>query len=115
MKKVTITADGKKYVLTFNRKTAAMYGDMGYKVSDISDDGKAFTAVPAFVWCALKANHPTIRKDKAEEVWDALSLKSKNKVLNALVEIYADTYTGLLGSENGEDDEGNAAEVEFED
>lgn len=115
MKKVTITTDGKQYVLTFNRKTAAMFGDMGYKVGDITNDGKAFTAVPMFVWCALKANHPTIRKDKAEEVWDALSLKSKSKVLDALVEMYVATFTELMGSENGEDNEGNAAAVEFED
>lgn len=114
MKKVTVTTtDGKQYVLTFNRKTAAMFGDMGYRVGDITNDGKAFTAVPVFVWCALKANHPTIRKDKAEEVWDALSLKSKSKVLDALVDMYAATYTELMGSENDEDDEGNAS-VEFE-
>lgn len=114
MKNVTITtSDGKQYVLTFNRKTAAMFGDMGYKVSDITNDGKAFTAVPVFVWCALKAKHPSIKKDKAEEIWDALSLKSKSKVLNALVDMYAATYTKLMGSENDEDDEGNAS-VEFE-
>lgn len=112
MKKVTITADGNKYTLMFNRKTAALYNDMGYKAGDLRE--KPLVAVPVFIWCAFKANHPTIKQSKTEAVWNELSQKSKNDVLNALVEMYADTYTYLMGDENGEDDEGNSATVEFE-
>lgn len=113
MKKVTITTDGNKYTLTFNRKTAAMYNEMGYTADDIRE--KPLVAVPVFIWCAFKANHPSIKQSKAEAVWNALSLKSKNDVLGALIEMYGDTYTYLMGNENGgEDDEGNSAAVEFE-
>lgn len=115
MKKVTITADGNKYTLAFNRKTAAMYGDMGYEVSDLKGS-KAFAASLAFVWCAFKANHPSIKKDKVEAIWDSISLKSKNDVMNALIEMYVDTYINLIGDQNAvdNDDEGNSATVEFE-
>lgn len=114
MKKVTITADEKKYTLMFNRKTAAMYGDMGYEISDISG-AKAFDAIIAFVWCAFKANHPSIKRDKVETIWGSVPLKSKNDVVNALVEMYVDTYTSLIGDPNAndEDNEGNAATVEL--
>ncbi|MCX4357884.1 MAG: DUF5055 domain-containing protein [Oscillospiraceae bacterium] len=112
MKKVTITTNGNKYTLTFNRKTAAMYNDMGYKAGDLSE--KPLVAVPVFIWCAFKANHPSIKQSKTEAIWDELSPKSKNDVLGALVEMYADTYANLMGDENGGDDEGNSATVEFE-
>lgn len=113
MKKVTITTvDGNKYTLTFNRKTAAMYNEMGYTANDLRT--KPVVAVPVFVWCAFKANHPSIKQSKTDTIWDELSLKSKNDVLDALVDMYADTYTFLMGDENGEDDEGNSATVEFE-
>ncbi len=114
MKKVTITtADGKKYTLAFNRKTAAMYNDLGYTANDLRE--KALAAVPVFIWCAFKANHPSIKQSKTETIWDELSRKSRNDVLDALVEMYSDTYTSLLGDENAkEDDEGNSATVEFE-
>lgn len=116
MKKVTITTnDGNKYTLTFNRKTAAMYGDMGYEASDLSG-AKSFAATLAFVWCAFKANHPSIKRDKVEAIWDRIPKKSKRSVMDALVEMYVDTYTSLIGDPdaNDEDDEGNSATVEFE-
>lgn len=112
MKKVTITADENKYTLMFNRKTAALYNDMGYTAKDLNV--KPLVAVPVFIWCAFKANHPTIKQNKTEAVWNELSQKSKNDVLDALIEMYADTYAYLLGDENGGEDEGNSATVEFE-
>lgn len=116
MKKVTITFEDKKYTLTFNRKTAAMYGDMGHEISDLSSTTKAFAAIPAFVMCALKANHPTITQKKVDAIWEAVPKKSKGDVLSALFDMYSATYIDLMGSDNAadEDDEGNAAAVEFE-
>lgn len=113
MKRVIITAnDGKKYTLAFNRKTAALFNDMGCKASDLRE--KPLVAVPVFIWCAFKAYQPSVKQKKTEEVWDELSEKSKNDVLAALIEMYSDTYTSLMGDEDGEDDEGNSAAVEFE-
>ncbi|MCM1167702.1 MAG: DUF5055 domain-containing protein [Lachnospiraceae bacterium] len=113
MKKVTITAnDGKRYTLMFNRKTAAVYNDMGYTAKDLRE--RPLVAVPVFIWCAFKAAHPSIKQSKTEEVWDELSAKSKSSVMTALVDMYTDTYTSLMGDENGGDDEGNSAAVEFE-
>lgn len=113
MKKVTITADEKKYTLMFNRKTAAMYNQMGFKADDLTE--KPLVAVPPFVLCAFKANHPTITQKKADAVWETIPKKSKRDVLSALIDMYSDTYIDLMGSDdaNDEDDEGNAS-VEFE-
>lgn len=114
MKKVTITADEKKYTLMFNRKTAAMYNQMGFTAGDLTE--KPLVAVPSFVLCAFKANHPTITQKKVDAVWAAVPKKSKGDVLNALINMYSDTYIDLMGSDdaNDEDDEGNSAAVEFE-
>ena len=113
MKKVTITADEKKYTLMFNRKTAAMYNQMGFKTDDLTE--KPLVAVPPFVLCAFKANHSTITQKKADAVWEAIPKKSKRDVLSALIDMYSDTYIDLMGIDdaNDEDDEGNAS-VEFE-
>lgn len=116
MKKVTITADEKKYTLMFNRKTAAMYGEMGHDILDISNPQKGFSAALDFLWCAFKANHPSIKKDKVEDIWNAIaSKKTKNAIMDALVEMYVDTYMSLIGDPNAndEDDEGNSAAVEI--
>ena len=72
MNKVTITFEDKRYILTFNRKTAAMYGEMGHEISDLTSTTKAFVAIPAFVLCALKANHPTITQKKVDAIWAAV-------------------------------------------
>lgn len=114
MKKVTINANEKKYTLTFNRKTAAMYNQMGFVPADLTE--KPLVAVPPFVLCAFKANHPSINQKKVDEIWAAVPGKKKGDVLSALVDMYTDTYLDLMGSDNAadEDDEGNAATVEFE-
>lgn len=114
MKRVTIkTEDGNKYTLAFNRKTAAMFNEMGYTDKDLR--AKPLLAVPVFIWCAFKANHPSIKQSRTEAVWGTLSDKCKSEVLNALVDMYSDTYTSLMGDENAkEDDAGNSAAVEFE-
>ena len=113
MKKVNITTvDGNKYTLTFNRKTAAMYNEMGYTAGDLST--KPLVAVPVFIWCAFKVKHSSIKQSKTEAIWDELPNNRKSAVLDALVEMYADTYTSLMGDENSNDAEGNLATVEFE-
>lgn len=114
MKKVTITVDGNKYTLMFNRKTAAMYNQMGFKIDDLTE--KPLMAIPPFVLCAFKADHPTITQKKADAIWAAIPNKSKRDVFSVLIDMYTDTYTYLMGSDddNDEDDEGNSATVEFE-
>lgn len=118
MNRITITTtDGKQYYLSFNRKTAAMYGDMGHEVADLSSTAKGFDAAIDFLFCAFKTNHSSIKRDKVETIWNSVkSKKTKNDVMNALIDMYADTYTNLIGDPNAndEDDEGNAATVEFD-
>lgn len=115
MKKVTITtSENKKYTLMFNRKTAAAYNQMGFKSSDLTD--RPLIAVPPFILCAFKANHPSITQKRVNEIWAAVPKKSKSDVLSALIDMYSDTYIDLMGSDDAEDedDEGNSAAVEFD-
>ena len=114
MKKVNITVDGKKYTLTFNRKTAAAFNQMGFEADDLRN--KPLVAIPPFILCAFKANHDSISQKKVNEIWAAVPKKKKPDVLNALITMYSDTYLDLMGDDNATDDEdeGNGASVEFE-
>ena len=113
MKKITITAEGKKYTLMFTRKTAASYNQMGYDAEDLGK--RPLVAIPPFILCAFKANHGDISQKKVNEIWAAVPKNKKPDVLNALITMYSDTYLDLMGDDSAtEDDEGNAATVEFE-
>lgn len=113
-KGVTITTlKGEKYVLTFNRKTAAMFNQMGYEADDLRR--KPLISIPPFILCAFKANHESVSQKKVNEVWGEVPKTKKPDVLDALITLYSDTYLDLMGADSAgdEDDEGNAATVEI--
>lgn len=106
MKNINLSYGSKTYTLTFNRKTAQAYEVMGFSPADIIT--KPNSAVIPFVFCAFKANHPTITQNKVEDIYKQIPAAQKTAFLNALTQMYTDTYTELLGDENAEDGgEGN--------
>ncbi len=105
-KQITIKYNGKDYTLEFTRKTAKLFIQMGYKLTDVIE--KAVVAVIPFVMCAFKQHHAGITEAKAEEIYMQIPTNQKTAFLNALVEMYSDTYTSIIGDENAEDNEGNA-------
>ncbi len=106
-KNITLTHDGKKYKLEFTRASAKMFEDMGFSPQDIYT--RPNSAVIPFVWCAFKANHASINQKKAEQIYNAVPKDRKGEFLGALISMYTDTYTSLLGGESDGDeaDEGN--------
>lgn len=105
MKQITINCQGKDYTLEFTRATAAAFIQLGFSVSDIYE--RAPVAMIPFVHCAFKSKHPAMSKTKAEEIFDSIPSKEKPKFTAALVTMFTDTYTSLIGSDNGSA-EGNA-------
>lgn len=106
-KALTINYGGKKYIAEFDRASAKAYAMSGNKISDVWEN--PLVAVIPFVHCAFKKHQPTISVKKAEEVYDALSMRVRPSFLQALVAGYIETIQGLVGDEEAADgDEGNA-------
>lgn len=103
-KQITLTYEGKSYILEFTRATAGSFIRQGFNITDIYD--KAPIAMIPFVHCAFKSKQPQMSMTKAEEIYDSLPDKQKPKFVAALASMFTDTYTSLIGNENGSD-EGN--------
>ena len=56
---------------------------MGFTAGDLTE--KPLVAIPSFVLCAFKANHPTITQKKADAIWAAVPKKSKVDVLTSSI------------------------------
>ncbi len=103
-KQITLTHEGKTYTLEFTRATAGDFIRQGFGITDIYD--KAPIAMIPFIHCAFKSKQSQMSKAKVEEIYDSFSDKQKPKFVAALVSMFTDTYTSLIGDENGSD-EGN--------
>lgn len=105
MKQITITHQDKKYILEFTRATAAHYLRTGYSIDDVLT--KPQLALFPFLHAAFKSKQPNIEMKKVEAVYGQIPDNSKSNLVAALLNMFADTYTSLLGDENGSA-EGNA-------
>lgn len=105
MKQITINYQGKAYTLEFTKATAGDFIRQGFEPADIFL--KAPLATIPFVYSAFKSKHPTINRKKVEEIYSEIPANQKTALLGALNTMFTDTYTSLIGDENGSD-EGNA-------
>ena len=102
-KQIKIPYGGKTYTLEYNRKTASLMEKNGFRIAELGD--AAATMIPLLFHGAFLANHPNVKGETKDKIYDAL--KNRTKLVQTLAEMYADTYNALL--DNGEDaDEGNS-------
>lgn len=101
MKQITFDYQGKEYTLEYTRNSVRTMERRGFVADDITT--KPMSVVPDLFAGAFLANHPQVKRDKIDKIYE--SLNGKNKLISALIEMYNDTIETLLDS--GED-EGNA-------
>lgn len=97
---ITLSYDGKKYILEYTRKTVSELENSGFVLGDISR--KPVTLVPLLFAGAFKAHHRFIKPDIIEEIFG--NTKNREKLIDKLIDMYAETYATLME----EPDEGNA-------
>ena len=100
MKTIAINYEGKQYKLEYTREAVKQFENMGYSLNDLSQ--RVYTVRIPLVFCGLKANHPTMSVKKAEEIYN--SLNNREKFMEALIDMIAETYTELTG----DNEQGNA-------
>ncbi|MCM1276061.1 MAG: DUF5055 domain-containing protein [Lachnospiraceae bacterium] len=98
---VRFNYEGKEYVLGFNRKTAEMAQRSGFDLDELYN--KSFIQIPLLFRMSFAMNHPRIKNEKIEEIYEKLG--DKTDLLKELILNYRATFETLFGGD--EDDEGD--------
>lgn len=89
---LTITHSGNTYKLQFNRRTIAMMEQSGFLINEVVE--KPATRIPQLFWGAFQMHHRNIRQATTDEIY--LSLPNKERLIDALVELYNEPIGTLL-------------------
>lgn len=98
MKSITVCDEyGNKYKLEFTKKSIIRMENAGFTLEDI--EKAPVKQITLLVQGAFMANHPHVKEETIEKIYD--SLKDKNKFLEKLAEMYNEHAEKLV-------EEGNA-------
>lgn len=100
-KTITITYDGKEYVLEFTRKTVAAMEERGFSTREISE--KPMSRLPMLFAGAFMAHHPFVKQSTVDAILG--KLKNKDELWGKLGEMYSEPIETLM--DEPEEDEGN--------
>lgn len=101
-KKIEIDYENKHYTLEYNRTAIKYMESQGFSLNEIVDKSMTMTEI-AFIAAFIK-NHKQVTGVEAADIF--YHLPNKNELRDALLEMYAETYTSLLDAtnESGDDD-----------
>lgn len=103
-KTIKLKHEGKTYTLEFTRATVEDMERDGFTRSDLVN--KPMLTIPYVFACAFAANHPDLKREDIDHIWE--KLKAKDGIFNRLAEMYAEPYEALMHEpEDGE--KGNAS------
>lgn len=98
MKSITVSDEyGNKYKLEFTKKSIIRMENAGFTLEDF--EKAPVKQITLLVQGAFLANHPHVKEETIEKIYN--SLKDKNKFLEKLAEMYAEHAEKLV-------EEGNA-------
>ena len=101
MSKITLNYKEKDYTLEFNRQSVRMMEGQGFVLEQISE--KPVTMIPMLFSGAFIKNHRGMKRALIDEIYD--EVVDKSGLLNALMEMYAETLSSLTDEKEVE---GNA-------
>ena len=101
MSKISLNYNEKDYTLEFNRQSVRMMESQGFVLEQIST--KPVTMIPMLFSGAFAKNHRGIKRALIDEIYD--ECPDKTGLLNALMEMYAETLSTLTDEKEVE---GNA-------
>lgn len=91
MSKITINYKEKDYTLEYNRQSVRMMESQGFVLDQIST--KPATMIPMMFSGAFMKNHRGLKRAFIDEIFD--ETVDKTGLLNALMEMYAETLSTL--------------------
>ena len=101
MSKITLNYNEKDYTLEYNRQSVRMMEGQGFVLEQISE--KPVTMIPMMFSGAFIKNHRGLKRAFIDEIYDEVA--DKSGLLNALMEMYAETLSSLTDEKEVE---GNA-------
>lgn len=100
MSKITMEYSGKKYTLEFSRQSVRMMESQGFAADEITK--QPVTMIPLLFQGAFSKNHKGLKRATIDEIYD--NIADKSALIAALVELYSETVTTIIGDK---EEEGN--------
>ena len=101
MSKIAITYDKKEYVLEYSRQRVKTMESQGFVLDELTS--KPMTMIPMLFQGAFIKNHTGMKRALKEEIYEQIG--DKTGLMEALMEMYAETLSTLTDDKGGE---GNA-------
>lgn len=98
MSKINLTYDNTVYTLEYSRQSVKTMESQGFVLDEVTT--KPATRIPELFSGAFIKNHRGMKRNKIDAIFD--DLDDKSGLMNALIEMYAETLGDLM------DGEGNA-------
>jgi hypothetical protein len=97
MSKIVLTHNKKQYELEYNRQSVKMMEGQGFSLEEITS--KPMTMIPLLFQGAFLKNCKGIKRALIDEIFEGIS--DKTSLMEALVEMYADTISTLTDDNSG--------------
>ena len=98
MSKIALTYNDKEYELEYNRQSVRTMEAQGFVLDQISS--KPVTMIPMLFTGAFIKNHKGIKRSLMDEMYEEIS--DKTGLLQALMELYAETLSTLTDDKESE-------------
>ena len=108
MSKITLTYNKTEYTLEYSRQSVKIMESQGFVLDEVTS--KPMTMIPMLFAGAFAKNHRGMKRNLYDEIFD--SIVDKTGLVQALIELYADTLSTL--TEDSENNEGNVVWAKVE-
>ena len=98
--------DGKEYTLEFSRETVSMAERSGFSRGAAGD--QMMTFLPDLFFFAFKMHHPTIKREKTDDILFNKLQGLTNEELSRLLELFEQPYTTLIHIDEEDDTRKNS-------
>lgn len=98
MSKITMTYDKTEYTLEYSRQSVKTMEAQGFVLEELTS--KPMTMIPLLFSGAFIKNHRGVKRSVVDDIFD--NIADKSGLMEALMEMYAETLSALTESNNNE-------------
>lgn len=98
MSKINLTHNKTEYVLEYNRQSVKTMENQGFVLEDLTK--KPVNMIPLLFSGAFIKNHRGVKRSVVDDIFD--NIADKSGLMEALMEMYAETLSALTESNDGE-------------
>ena len=91
---LTVEESGRQMIAEFNRETVASMEDRGITPEKVAD--RPTNGIPLFFYWSFKKNHPKVKKDETDALFEGLSAEDKKAVITRLMEMWTEAQESLM-------------------